>query len=461
MAPRALAGVTQTETPFVTGLLLAYVFLLISRLFEFAALYGAGNLYLMLVTSTVGVVVAVMSGGLFRIFRSAPAKLLMAFTFWLMMATVTSSWHAGSIGTLKDMWVRSVLAFLVVAGLISTYQQFRKAVFAAAWGGLTAAVLLYLAGGISNGRFALDTGTFSNANEVAYHLLFIFPLCGFVFLESGKLSKLLILGMTVPALLVILRTGSRGGLIIIAAQLIMILFRVSMANKVKVLAAGFVVAILLVTMVGGSALDRYKTLTSDADASAEYDSAKDSAQARFIHLKQSLELTAIHPLFGVGPGVFKAASAELSSSEGTHQMWAETHNAYTQVSSECGVPGLILFVSVLFSGWRILTRAQRLAKKTGDPSLGNLAFCLKLTLVAFIINGFFTSDAYEYYLPLAAAFTVAMDMTLPWSALAMPVPAAPRRAPARSLRPGGHPSRPLAPRAGDPDRYPVRKRAVY
>ena len=80
----------------------------------------------------------------------------------------------------------------------------------------------------------------------------------------------------------------------------------------------------------------------------EAQDAADSAQVRLKLLGRSIQLTAMHPLFGVGPGKFAEAENMLAKSEGkTHGIWYFTHNAYTQTSSEAGMLALILYIMAI------------------------------------------------------------------------------------------------------------------
>ena len=55
-----------------------------------------------------------------------------------------------------------------------------------------------------------------------------------------------------------------------------------------------------------------------------------------------------HPIFGVGPGIFTVGEADLAKSEGQAAQWHVSHNSYTQVSSEMGIPGLLLYLAALW-----------------------------------------------------------------------------------------------------------------
>ena len=47
----------------------------------------------------------------------------------------------------------------------------------------------------------------------------------------------------------------------------------------------------------------------------------------------------------------------MSAAEGTRGQWLGTHNTYTQISSECGLPGLLFFVASLWFSLKELRAA--------------------------------------------------------------------------------------------------------
>ncbi|MEP6601120.1 MAG: hypothetical protein ABJB49_04840 [Nitrospirota bacterium] len=55
---------------------------------------------------------------------------------------------------------------------------------------------------------------------------------------------------------------------------------------------------------------------------------------------------------GVGPGNFPVAYWTESKSQGKPAAWNVSHNSYTQVSSEMGIPGFIVFAAMLFYSFR-------------------------------------------------------------------------------------------------------------
>ena len=77
-----------------------------------------------------------------------------------------------------------------------------------------------------------------------------------------------------------------------------------------------------------------------------------SAQARQQLFWQSIEVTEDHPFFGVGPGNFDQVSGQ----------WHTTHNSLTLMSSEGGIPALVLYVLILWCGFKNLRATTRLAR---------------------------------------------------------------------------------------------------
>jgi len=130
----------------------------------------------------------------------------------------------------------------------------------------------------------------------------------------------------------------------------------------------------------------------------------------------------------VGPGEFAVAAYGDSLKEGTSTPWLGTHNSYTEVASECGIPAFLLYVSVivltLVSNFRIFRRTSGMAELS---DLSALAFCMFSATLVYAICTFFFHIAYSSYLPAIAGMSVALRLgTHPslWSSRAKWVPRA-------------------------------------
>lgn len=77
------------------------------------------------------------------------------------------------------------------------------------------------------------------------------------------------------------------------------------------------------------------------------------AENRRLLLKESIAVTLRRPIFGVGVGNFPVYVNGMNKEEGRlKEAWHGTHNTYTQLSSETGIPGLAIFIGILVVSWR-------------------------------------------------------------------------------------------------------------
>jgi O-antigen ligase len=122
---------------------------------------------------------------------------------------------------------------------------------------------------------------------------------------------------------------------------------------------------------------------------------KGSAGTRRELLIMSLKLTATHPIFGVGPGQFQSVT----------QTWFLTHNTYTQLSSEVGLPGFILFILILRRVFRNLKDVIKTERFRSDPQVEIFASALRASFAGYLVGAFFASYAYELFIYALVAFT--------------------------------------------------------
>jgi O-antigen ligase len=111
-------------------------------------------------------------------------------------------------------------------------------------------------------------------------------------------------------------------------------------------------------------------------------------------LENSLKYTAEYPVFGVGIGNFSVYNG--------HQIhrpdaWLGTHNTFTQLSSEAGIPALALFVWLF---WTTLSRMRKidveLPRNEKSIELRSLANAARASILTAIFAGFFAHIAYTY-----------------------------------------------------------------
>jgi putative inorganic carbon (HCO3(-)) transporter len=407
-----------TATPVIgmeEYLALAYLFVIYSRLTELLQTTIGHGLFLAMLTMLGALLFGALKGGMLTVTHSFPGICWLLLTGWYIACVPFAFWPGGSVMMLKDMWIKSLLAFFVVAGTLSTIRQVRRAIFAIAGAILIVNITTIILGNDVGGRLGVQGGSLANANGLATHLMFGFPAILLLQRYTRGMFRWASSLAVASSAVAIFRTGSRSGLLMLGTVMVVIFFRASLMNKLKLFAVSFVIVALGVAMTSEGAWLRYLTMI-DPNAAAqtgEGQSAIESRNARKHHILQSLRMTLERPIFGVGPGNFTAASADDSEESGERAAWRNTHNAYTQISSESGFPGLILFLLVIAYCYRTSSQIYREAKKRPEWSdIADIAFCFRLMMIIYMIDACFDSNAYLYHLPVFSALICAFDMAV-------------------------------------------------
>jgi O-antigen ligase len=429
-------------------------FFLFSHASEF--IDTSGRLHMVQVLGALGLLALIAAGSIPRTLATPPGIWLTLFTGWLVLSMPFSSWKGQSFREFTGMWLKSYLAFFLVAGLIFTLEQCRKSIF---WLAFSTVAVIYYAfrAGINSAednRFSVTYGSLGNSNDLASALLMGVPFLLYVAMDKRRnaIARVAAALFTLVLLLVVFRTGSRGALFGIAAMVGITFIKTNAANKFKIVALCGVLALCFPLVVSRSMIARYATIMTSKGGggnSAEVASAVESTNARRELMKQGVLLTLHHPVFGVGLGNFQHQSANLFMSRGETPLWFTCHDIFLLVSSETGVPGFIMFMAVIVMCYKSLLGMMK--KSRGVPELeeaGNMAFCIMVSLTAYLACGVFSTSAYSVQLPLVAGLTAALERasktlmanagnTQPpqFAAPYLPRPAVPRFAPARLAAP--------------------------
>ena len=115
--------------------------------------------------------------------------------------------------------------------------------------------------------------------------------------------------------------------------------------------------------------------------------------------------------------MFPVAQDTYAQDKGArHGSWHVTHNMYTQVSSECGLLAIALYIGIIIHVHRRLTFIQKKIARvyTQGEWLASMTFWLQAGFIGFCVSGFFLSVAYTDILPLLAGITVALERAILW-----------------------------------------------
>ena len=409
----------EEMTPFQRlgfNFLLVFLFLAFSRIFDvkFAGLHITGIAY------RVTFAITILSGAFKIALNTKIGRALLGFTICFGLSVPFSLWKGGSIPYFRDGWLMfSFVAFLATAGLVTNYVQTRKAINTLAWALFVFVIIANVFGSMDSGRLFLEQGKFANPNEMAQALLIGLPLWMAKMGESkSPFYKAFCVGIMLMMVMTVFRTGSRGAMIGLAVMMLFVFLRATVMGKMQmVLGLIFMMGLIMVTMPG-KLISRYKTIASDDIEDDQMDegmrnSAMSSSQSRKMLLRNSIKFTIQHPLFGVGPGMFPVADDNEAKAQGMRKgQWLGTHNSYTQVSSELGIPAFCFFVATIFMATKGPYQLYR--RTRGDPrteDIGSIALGLHYAMIVYAVTVLFEHIAYAVMLPVFAGLASALLRT--------------------------------------------------
>lgn len=395
-SPRLVAYITAT-----------YIFILASRASEVLSLNSIKLPAILMTISLLASVFTLMSGKV----RLGPVfSLYSAVTAIFFISCLGSIWPGGSFQAFSNTWVRSFALVFAVTCTISSLRETLLVTRAAVLGYSFLTLYTLLTGHRDDGRVGGATSV-GDPNYMAMGMLFAIPMCLFFVRHTpSKLAKLMYAGSALAMVLVFLLSGSRGGLLGLAAVILFFFFKASMGTRALLVLGMVTSAGLAIIVLPQRIIDRYATVTGDKSAEVLDQSAAASTHARRYLLMRSVELTFKHPLLGVGHGVFAVADNDAAREDGMRKgAWHETHNMYTQISSENGLIAFSLYIWAMVLTLRNLAVVCKKAGNATNPHIrrpADLAYLLQLSFVGVAVSGFFLSIGYTSTIPLLSVLSV-------------------------------------------------------
>ena len=360
---------------------LATLFVRVSVIAELILYVTGTSTYLLYFVGVPAILGCLFTGGIQRTFRHRAAIWWVAFFVWMVVAIPFSSWMGSSAHKVLDYGRTNLVLLVVVGGLAVSWSDIRKLFFTVAAAGiinlLSARVFLRQ----DNGRYSFEgSGTIGNPNDLAAHLIMVLPfLLYFVF--DGKrsiLTKAGLLGAIGYGSIVIVGTASRGALIALSLAFLILLLWASWTRRIVLIAGLGVVVTLLLAFTPASTFSRLGALWRN------HIEAEESQASRMYLFKKSVEFTLQHPIFGVGPDQFANYEGKTSVRAGHTGSWHSTHCAFTQISSECGIPAFLFFIAGLGSALLSVNRTYKLARQQGHVDIANASLCLTLSIIGYL-----------------------------------------------------------------------------
>ncbi|MCP9493832.1 MAG: O-antigen ligase family protein [Pyrinomonadaceae bacterium MAG19_C2-C3] len=301
-----------------------------------------------------------------------------------------------ALETFTETFSKAVMIFIVMVNVLRTERRLKGIVYlslAASFvlaftalqdflGGRTAVEGYRVAGAIG--------GMFGNPNDMALHLVTMIPLVIAFFVGTRNVFKklfyfafgVLLVGGTVV-------TYSRGGFLGMAATMIFLAWKYGGRLRFLIVPATAVMVLGGVLMMGSYASRLSTIMTPGGEA---------SASARQNLLFRSIAASLRNPLFGVGIGNFSIISIHNQVS----------HNAYTEISSELGLPALVFYITMILTAFKGLRQIEREILESGDKKLYYWVTGMQASLLGYAVSSFFLSVAYQWYIYYLISYAVCL-----------------------------------------------------
>lgn len=430
---RAAAGVAVNNPMRKLAIFMLLLFMYVAQARFLEVVYIPGLAFVLAILAFIG---AALGGDVLGTAKSRIGLLLIGFTIVACATVPFSVWPGGSVNDLKDGWFKTSLVFYMLGAVLLTVRECRTAFYVMAAATATIVVLSFKFANLSTGRLSFGYGTLANPNDFASYLLVGAPFCAYAMMRAGMFMRVVWFAIVGLLLMQFMKTGSRGGMVALAVLVVYIFWKSSVMVKIAMcicLMAAIAAAPLILPR---SVVDRYATIlggssSTDDAASRQAEFAENSTESRTMLFLMSLEMTARNPLLGVGFGQFSVAAADAMKQDGKRGYYLQTHNLYTQVSSETGLIGFALYMAAI---WYAVGSVRFVRKRAGvlNPDLLMMAKCLQGSWILFLSTAIFASVAYH----LPVAFLLGFSYALKTAAMAelANAPAPARRAPALSSR---------------------------
>jgi O-antigen ligase len=281
------------------------------------------------------------------------------------------------------VYLEYFILFLITVTVVDSSERLRYSLYA--FIGAFALGSLYTLRELQNAGFAvgyrpgfvvLDGNYFSAAALLAIPLAYSLAK-----IRLALWERCFCLASLVITLLAVVVIASRGGFIGLCASMLFLLIHSKHRTGVAFLAFA-----LIPILIYAPSSPIHRILTPDYG---------DQASTR-IHLmvwKEGLNLVAAHPISGIGLGTFWSTIERQNLFGSNRGLLA--HNTYLEYAAELGILGLLVYLGILISTYRLLERVKQKAAAVEDMFSYTAATGLQAGIPGFVVAAFFFSAEYE------------------------------------------------------------------
>lgn len=330
--------------------------------------------------------------------------LVLLLTVWFILGIPFAFWRGGSFEVLTQVWLKTVLAFVLLSQILTSIERVKKLLWAII---LSEFVVTCISIAMSHRAdlkvgdrlFGVSAGLLG-WNYFGIAVAQICPYMAALYVCRRSRIKTVLLAATIGAMMwMLVLTASRGGVLNVLVSVILtcwFLLRGSARGRIACLVVAFCMLIAVAKAPDVFFL-RVQTIWNNSDSAVNETiySADESKKSREFLLERAIMYTLQNPIFGIGIGNFRPLNgSDLARSDA----WLVTHNTFTEISSEAGIPALVFFLLLLAT---VVGHMRKVSRSfSGDPDKYALDLLARATLVSSLslaFGWFFASMAYDRY----------------------------------------------------------------
>lgn len=329
---------------------------------------------------------------------STEVKCILAMTLLAVVTMTIGKDAARSWTTFSDVFIKVVLIFVVMVNVVRTRRRLMNLLWLSLAIGIYlsfASLYLFFKGELKIEGYRVGVeigGMLGNPNDFALHLVTMTPLAIVLGIASGnKAMRYLYFAIAAILIAANMVTFSRGGFIGLIASSAVLAWKIGRGSRLKVALISAVAGVLFVLLAPGNYGFRLLSiLVPGLDPNGSSDQRKQL-------LTRSIFVTLRNP-WGIG----------MNNSAVMNDFNLQWHNSFTQISSELGVLGLIIYLIFIVSPFRKLAAIERTLFAEGERSwFYFMAIGLQASLVAYLFSSFFVSVAYNWFIYYLVAYAIA------------------------------------------------------
>ena len=318
--------------------------------------------------------------------RNRINKYIVTFSIWMILTAITGINLNESIDRLTDI-LKFFLIYFLAINVINNKRQLYILIITL--------LLLYFsytnfslrqwaAQGFYSGVHGtfVGSGFFNNANDFGAALCAFWGISlGMAFGDKTKIfntfrMKWFHIGNTFLFILAVLITSSRGATLGLAGSALYSLRNAR--RKILSLIIIIVLAIGYVFLIAPEQIERFKKMGAMDDQ---------TSQERIENWKAAIAMFQDNPITGVGVGNYVEANNRIYHTGIPYVQ----HNIYLQALTESGLPGLAIVILIIIGFFKNQMETKKIleSEKINDPFYMGLANGLNISMIGFLIAGFF------------------------------------------------------------------------